>query len=61
MRSSSYNARGSLGSDPATGEVQEWPSPGGPDSQPYGIAAVGNLVLTCSGVKRMALVAVSSH
>ncbi len=38
-------ARGYLGRlDPATGEVQEWPSPGGPESQPYGIAAVGNVV-----------------
>ena len=38
-------ARGYLGRfDPVTGDVQEWPSPGGPDSQPYGIAAVGNVV-----------------
>ena len=33
-------ARGYLGRlDPATGEVKEWPSPSGPKSQPYGIAA----------------------
>ena len=32
-------ARGFLGRlDPATGQVTEWPSPGGPQSQPYGIA-----------------------
>jgi virginiamycin B lyase len=38
-------ARGYLGRlDPATGAVREWPSPGGPKSQPYGIAAVGNIV-----------------
>ena len=38
-------ARGHLGRfDPATGEVQEWPSPGGPQSRPYGIAAVGHIV-----------------
>jgi len=31
--------RGYLGRfDPATGAVKEWPSPGGPQSQPYGIA-----------------------
>ena len=38
-------ARGYLGRfDPSTGEVQEWPSPGGAESQPYGIAAVGTVV-----------------
>ena len=26
------------GSDPATGKVEEWASPGGPASKPYGIA-----------------------
>ena len=32
-------ARGYLGRlDPATGKVQEWTSPGGPGSKPYGIA-----------------------
>ena len=30
--------------DPETGDVQEWASPGGPESQPYGIAAVGNVL-----------------
>jgi len=38
-------ARGYLGRlDPATGAVREWPSPGGTKSQPYGIAAVGNIL-----------------
>lgn len=38
-------ARGYLGRlDPKTGEVREWPSPGGRQSQPYGIAAVGNIL-----------------
>ncbi len=38
-------ARGYLGRfDPVTGEVEELVSPGGPDSRPYGIAAVGNVV-----------------
>jgi virginiamycin B lyase len=38
-------ARGYLGRlDPATGAVREWKSPGGPQSQPYGIAAVGSIV-----------------
>ena len=33
-------ARGYLGRfDPATGKVEEWPSPGGANSKPYGIAA----------------------
>jgi virginiamycin B lyase len=32
-------ARGYLGRfDPATGAVKEWPSPGGRESEPYGIA-----------------------
>lgn len=38
-------ARGFLGRlDPATGAVREWPSPGGRESQPYGIAAVGSII-----------------
>ena len=38
-------ARGYLGRfDPATSNVREWPSPGGRESQPYGIAAVGNVI-----------------
>jgi virginiamycin B lyase len=38
-------ARGYLGRlDPKTGAVKEWPSPGGPDSRPYGIAAVGDVI-----------------
>ena len=37
--------RGYLGQlDPKTGAVREWPSPSGPQSQPYGIAAVGHIV-----------------
>lgn len=38
-------ARGYLGRlDTKTGQTQEWPSPGGPKSQPYGIAQVGNII-----------------
>lgn len=38
-------ARGYLGRfDPATGQAREWPSPGGPTSQPYGIAAVKDVL-----------------
>ncbi|HKC71143.1 MAG TPA: hypothetical protein VKB60_05945, partial [Terriglobales bacterium] len=38
-------ARGYLGRfDPATGNMSEWPSPGGPKSQPYGIAAVHDVI-----------------
>jgi virginiamycin B lyase len=38
-------ARGYLGRfDPSTGEVKEWPSPGGRQSQPYGIAATKGAV-----------------
>lgn len=46
-------ARGYLGRlDPKTGQVKEWPSPGGPQSQPYGITRVGNIVwYSESGVK----------
>lgn len=39
------HARGYLGRlDPKTGAVREWASPGGPQSRPYGIAAVGRIV-----------------
>jgi virginiamycin B lyase len=38
-------ARGYLGRlDPTTGAVREWLSPGGRESQPYGITAVGNII-----------------
>jgi virginiamycin B lyase len=38
-------ARGYLGRfDPATGAVKEWPSPGGRESQPYGIAVTGGAI-----------------
>jgi hypothetical protein len=38
-------ARGYLGRfDSASGKTAEWPSPGGPKSQPYGIAAVDNVL-----------------
>jgi virginiamycin B lyase len=38
-------SRGYLGRlDPETGVVKEWPSPGGRHSQPYGIAAIGDVV-----------------
>jgi virginiamycin B lyase len=30
--------------DPKTGAVTEWPSPGGPRSQPYGISAIGDAI-----------------
>jgi virginiamycin B lyase len=37
--------RGYLGRfDPETSEVKEWLSPGGTSSQPYGIAAIGNIL-----------------
>jgi len=37
--------RGYLGRfDPETGETKEWLSPGGTSSQPYGIAAIGNVL-----------------
>jgi virginiamycin B lyase len=37
--------RGYLGVyDPATKQFKEWPSPGGPESEPYGIATIGNTV-----------------
>jgi virginiamycin B lyase len=50
--------RGSLGRyDPKTGALREWLSPGGKDSQPYGIAAVGNIVwYSESGVRPNTLV-----
>ena len=36
-------ARGFLGRlDPTTGKIDEWASPGGPQSQPYGIAATSD-------------------
>ncbi len=38
-------ARGYLGRfDPATGESREWPSPGGPQSLPYAIAAIQDVL-----------------
>jgi virginiamycin B lyase len=38
-------ARGYLGRfDPATGQTREWPSPGGPKSLPYGIAAIQDVL-----------------
>jgi virginiamycin B lyase len=30
--------------DPATGEIREWPSPSGPDSHPYALAVVDDVV-----------------
>ena len=30
--------------DPKTGKIAEWPSPGGPKSQPYVIAAVNDVI-----------------
>jgi virginiamycin B lyase len=51
-------ARGSIGRyDPKTGALREWLSPGGKDSQPYGIAAVGTMVwYSESGVRPNTLV-----
>jgi len=38
-------SRGYLGRfDPKTSSVREWPSPGGPNSGPYGIAALGEVI-----------------
>jgi virginiamycin B lyase len=38
-------SRGYLGRfDPRAGKATEWPSPSGPQSQPYGIAAIGNII-----------------
>jgi len=43
--------------DPKTGQFKEWLSPGGKDSRPYGIAAVGDIVwYSESGVKPNTLV-----
>ena len=49
----SDDGRGTLGRlDPKTGQASEWPSPGGPESNPYAIATVGNIVwYSESGVK----------
>ena len=51
-------ARGYLGRfDPNTGETKEWLSPGGADSEPYGIGAVGNIIwYSESGVRPNTLV-----
>jgi virginiamycin B lyase len=41
----SDNAGGHLGRfDPSTGKATEWPSPGGPDSQPYAIAYLKGVI-----------------
>jgi virginiamycin B lyase len=55
--------RGYLGRfDPVTGEVREWRSPGGPRSQPYGIAAIGDVLwYSESGVKPNTLVRFDSR
>ena len=52
-------ARGFIGRlDPRSGKVEEWPSPGGPGSQPYGIASTrdGRVWYSESGVKPNTLV-----
>lgn len=56
-------SRGYLGRfDPATGQVREWRSPSGGRSQPYGIAAVGNVLwYSESGVKPNTLVRFDSR
>jgi len=53
-------ARGFIGRfDPKTEKVEEWPSPGGPTSRPYGIASTRDGVVwySESGVKPNTLVA----
>src|SRR5207245_1943398 len=41
----SDNVRGYLGRlDPATGQAKEWLSPGGPQSEPYGISVIKDVV-----------------
>ena len=53
-------ARGFIGRlDPKSGEVEEWASPGGPNSHPYGIAATsdGTVWYSESGVKPNTVVA----
>ena len=38
-------SRGCLGRlDPATGKVSEWSSPSGPNSEPYGISAINDII-----------------
>jgi virginiamycin B lyase len=51
-------SRGYLGVyDPKTGASKEWPSPSGPDSEPYGITAIGNILwYSESGVQKNTLV-----
>ena len=51
-------ARGYLGRlDPATGGVEEWPSPSGARSRPYGIAALDDALWYCeTGVEPNTLV-----
>ena len=50
--------RGTIGRyDPKTGQQREWLSPGGKESEPYGIASVGNIVwYSESGVRPNTLV-----
>jgi virginiamycin B lyase len=50
--------RGTIGRyDPKTGQQREWLSPGGRDSEPYGIASVGNVIwYSESGVRPNTLV-----
>jgi virginiamycin B lyase len=53
-------ARGFIGRlDPKTGKVEEWASPGGPSSRPYGIASTsdGTVWYSESGVKPNTVVA----
>ena len=50
--------RGYLGRfDPETGQVREWPSPGGRQSEPYGIAVIDDVIwYSESGVRPNTLV-----
>ncbi len=52
------HSRGYLGRfDPATGKTTEWPSPGGPNSRPYGIAVLdGAIWYSEAGVRPNTLV-----
>ena len=39
------SAKGRIGRlNPETGEVKEWPSPSGPDSRPYAIAVIDDVI-----------------
>src|SRR5207249_8008888 len=50
-------SRGYLGRfDPATGKTSEWPSPGGPKSQPYAIHALNDVLWYSESADRKSVV-----